>query len=129
MSMRFPGKQVARRPHAGVTATGLMTMGWFLLQSLMPLSAALADTKPDGLTYGQFLQKIDAGQVQKVDLDDVRGIAYVTLDGAAKDQPPEEVTLFAGDSNTELISRLRANDVDVEIRDSSSSGALAWLAT
>lgn len=129
MSMRFPGKQVARRPHAGVTATGLMTMGWFLLQSLMPLSAALADTKSDGLTYGQFLQKIDAGQVQKVDLDDVRGIAYVTLDGAAKDQPPEEVTLFAGDSNTELISRLRANDVDVEIRDSSSSGALAWLAT
>jgi cell division protease FtsH len=129
MSMRFPGKQVARRPHAGVTATGLMTMGWFLLQSLMPLSAALADTKPEELTYGQFLQKIDAGQVEKVDLDDVRGIAYVTLDGAAKDQPPEEVTLFAGDSNAELISRLRANDVDVEIRDSSSSGALAWLAT
>jgi cell division protease FtsH len=108
-----------------------MTIGWFLLQTLMPLPPALAQAEgePEGLTYGQFLEKIEQGQVEQVDLDETRGIAYVTLDGAAEDAEPEQVALFAGERNAELIRRLRANDVDVEIRDSSSSGALAWLAT
>ncbi|MBW4460713.1 MAG: ATP-dependent zinc metalloprotease FtsH [Nodosilinea sp. WJT8-NPBG4] len=131
MTLRFPGKQAALRPRTGATATGVMTIGWFLLQTLMPLPPALAQAEgePEGLTYGQFLEKIEQGQVEQVDLDETRGIAYVTLDGAAEDAEPEQVALFAGERNAELIRRLRANDVDVEIRDSSSSGALAWLAT
>ncbi|MBW4483254.1 MAG: ATP-dependent zinc metalloprotease FtsH [Tildeniella torsiva UHER 1998/13D] len=131
MTLRFPGKQTAGRTRAGATATGVMTIGWFLLQTLMPLppSLAQAEGEPEGLTYGQFLEKIEQGQVEQVDLDETRGIAYVTLEGAAEDAEPEQVALFAGERNAELIRRLRANDVDVEIRDSSSSGALAWLAT
>jgi len=39
------------------------------------------------------------------------------------------VTLFSNDRNPELIRRLRANNVDVEIADASGNGALAWLAT
>jgi cell division protease FtsH len=95
----------------------------------MPLPPALAQADSKELTYGQFLQKIEQGDVQSVELDEVRGIAYVRLDGAAEDAPPEQVALFAGERNAELIRRLRDNDVDVDIRDSSSSGALAWLAT
>ncbi|PSN77223.1 cell division protein FtsH, partial [filamentous cyanobacterium CCP4] len=67
--------------------------------------------------------------VEQVDLDETRGIAYVTLEGDAEDAEPQQVALFSGERNAELIRRLRANDVDVEIRDSSGSGALAWLAT
>ncbi len=129
MTMRSSGKQASVGSRAGVTATGLMTVGWVLLQSLLPLPAALAQEKTEELTYGQFLERIEQGQVEAVELDEVRGIAYVTLDGAAEDAPPEQVALFAGERNAELIRRLRANDVDVEIRDSSRSGALAWLAT
>ena len=130
MTSRFFAKQLSLRPsRGGPTATGLMTIGWFLLQSFMPLPAALADSDPEGLSYGQFLQKIEQGQVEQVELDEARGIAYVTLEGAAADAPPEQVVLFAGERNAELIRRLRANDVDVEIRDTSSNGALAWLAT
>jgi cell division protease FtsH len=132
MSMRPSGQSViVRRPRSfSATASGLLTLSWFLLQSLIPLPPALADAKPEeGLSYGQFLTKIDQGLVESVELDEARGIAYVTLEGAGEDQPPQQVMLFAGERNPELIRRLRANDVDVDIRDTTGNGALAWLAT
>ncbi|PSN19299.1 cell division protein FtsH [filamentous cyanobacterium CCP5] len=124
-------KQNARHTVQGAFATGLLTTGWFLLQSLMPTSVTLAQSadEKDPLTYGEFLEKIDQGQVQQVDIDETRGIAYVRLEGQSEDDPPEEVTLFAGERNPELIRRLRDNQVDVEVADTSGNGALAWLAT
>lgn len=119
-----------RRP-LRVAATGAITVGWLMLQSLLPVSPSLAQSpeQDDRLTYGQFLSQIEQGLVESVELDEVRGIAYVKLEGDEADQPPHQVMLFAGERNPELIRRLRANDVDVNIRDTSSSGALAWLAT
>ncbi|NMF83949.1 ATP-dependent zinc metalloprotease FtsH [Nodosilinea sp. P-1105] len=111
------------------TATGLVTIGWVLLQTLMPLPPALADADPEELTYGQFLEKIDQGQVEQVDLDEDRGVAYVRLEGDSEEDAPHQVVLFAGERNPELIRRLRNNQVDVEIRDSAGNGALTWLAT
>lgn len=112
-------------------ATGLITLLWFGCQSFLPLSTALADANPEKeqLTYGRLLEKIDQGLVEKVDLDQTRGLAYVRLEGDASDQPPHQVMLFASDRNSELIRRLRQNDVDVDMRDSSNNSALAWLAT
>jgi cell division protease FtsH len=90
----------------------------------------LANTESEeGLSYGQFLEKVDQGLVESVELDEARGMAYVRLEGDAEEDPLHQVVLFAGERNPELIRRLRNNDVDVEIRDSTSSGALAWLAT
>ena len=132
MSNRFLGKQSAvRRPkRAAATATGLLTIGWFLLQSLVPVTPALADSvEEEELTYGEFLEKIDQGLVEQVDIDQERGIAYVTLEGDAEDDPPHEVMLFTGERNPELGQKLRENQVDVGVRESSGSGALAWLAT
>jgi cell division protease FtsH len=132
MSNRFSSKQVAvHRPNRAATkATGLLTIGWFLLQSIVPVAPALADSATEeDLTYGEFLEKIDQGQVEQVDIDQERGIAYVRLEGDAEDEPPREVMLFAGDRNPELSQRLRENQVDVGVRESSGSGALAWLAT
>jgi cell division protease FtsH len=56
-------------------------------------------------------------------------MAYVTLESDAEDQPTHEVLLFAEERNPELIRTLRDNQVDVNIRDTSGSSALAWLAT
>ncbi|MBD0335708.1 MAG: ATP-dependent zinc metalloprotease FtsH [Cyanobacteria bacterium Co-bin13] len=118
------------RTAKGATATGLLTVGWFLLQSLLPVSVAIAQERnPEELTYGQFLEKIEQGQVEQVDLDQTRGIAYVRLEGQPEDEPAQKVTLFAGERNPELIRLLRDNDVDVEIADAGGNGALAWLAT
>lgn len=112
-------------------ATGIITLLWFACHSFLPLSPALADAKPknEGLSYGQLLEKIDQGVVEKVDLDQTRGLAYVRLEGDGSDQPPHQVMLFASDRNAELIRRLRKNHVDVDMRDSSNNSALAWLAT
>jgi cell division protease FtsH len=123
-SAKAPGNHRTR-----TTATGLLTIAWFLLQSAMPIAPVLADAEPDELTYGEFLEKIEQGQVEQVDLDEERGIAYVRLEGEPEDQPPHEVVLFSGERNPELIRSLRENQVDVEIRDTSGNGALAWLAT
>ncbi len=112
--------------------TGLMTVLWLMCQGLLPLYPALADAnqeKQEDFTYGQLLEKIDQGLVEKVDLDQTRGLAYVRLEGDASDQPPRQVMLFASDRNPELIRRLRQNDVDVDMRDADNNGALAWLAT
>lgn len=111
-------------------ATGLLTVGWFLLQGLLPISSAIAqEQKTDELTYGQLLQKIEQGQVEQVELDEARGLAYVRLDGQPEDEPAQRVKLFAGERNPELIRALRENEVDVEIADSAGNGAFAWLAT
>jgi cell division protease FtsH len=119
-----PGKR-----HPKTTATGLLTIACFLLQSALPMTAVLADAEPEEMTYGEFLEKVDQGQVEQVDLDTERGIAYVRLEGESEEDPPHEVTLFAGERNPELIQRLRDNQVDVDIKDTSGNGALAWLAT
>jgi cell division protease FtsH len=113
-------------------ATGLITILWLMCQVFLPLSPALADAtkqEKEGLTYGQLLKKIDQGLVEKVDLDQTRGLAYVRLEGDGANQPPHQVMLFASDRNSELIRRLRQNHVDVDMRDSSNNSALAWLAT
>jgi cell division protease FtsH len=133
MSKQFSGQQGSvRRPHSAKTkAAGLLTLGWLLLQSLMPITPALADsaTEEEELTYGEFLEKIDQGLVEQVDIDQERGIAYVVLEGDAEEDAPREVMLFSGDRNPELSQKLRDNQVDVGVRESSGSGALAWLAT
>lgn len=117
------------RPRPAI-APGFITVSWFLLQSVLPLSPALAqESKTEELTYGQLLEKIEQGQVEQLKLDEARGIAEVRLEGQPEDEPPHKVLLFANEQNPELIQRLRDNQVDVEIADSSGNGALAWLAT
>jgi cell division protease FtsH len=81
------------------------------------------------MSYGEFLSNINAGLVESVELDESRSMAYVTLESDAEDQPTHEVLLFAEERNPELIRTLRDNQVDVNIRDTSGSSALAWLAT
>ena len=125
-------QQSSLRRTAQMAASGLLTTTWFLMQSLTALPPALAQTEEedDQLSYGDFLELVDSGQVAQVDIDPDRGRAEVILKDAAADEPPQEVLLFQGDgSNPELVQRLRAQDVDVEIQPEGSGNAFAWIAT
>ncbi|MEM6434102.1 MAG: ATP-dependent zinc metalloprotease FtsH [Cyanobacteria bacterium P01_D01_bin.115] len=125
-------QQSSLRRTAQIAASGLLTTTWFLMQSLTALPPALAQTEEedDQLSYGEFLELVDSGQVAQVDIDPDRGRAEVILKDAADDEPPQEVLLFQGDgSNPELVQRLRAQDVDVEIQPEGSGNAFAWIAT
>lgn len=120
------------RRSAQLAASGLLTTTWFLMQSLAAMPPAIAQTEEDDnqLSYGEFLELVDSGQVDQVDIDPDSGRAAVTLEGAAEDDPPQEVILFEGDNrNPELIQRLRQQDVDVEIQPAGGGNAFAWIAT
>jgi cell division protease FtsH len=114
------------------TVSGAIAASWLLLQALVALPPALAQeqAEEEEFTYGDFLEQIEEGQVEQVDIDPDRGIAEVRLRGDSEEDDPRQVLLFAGDGrNPELIQRLRQQDVDVEIQPSGSGGALAWIAT
>lgn len=125
-------QQSSFRRTTQLAASGLLTTTWFLMQSLLAAPAVMAQTEEDEnqLSYGEFLELVDSGQVDQVDIDPDSGRAEVVLEGAAEDAPPKEVILFEGDSrNPELIQRLRQQDVDVEIQPVGSGNAFAWIAT
>ncbi|MBF2035632.1 MAG: ATP-dependent zinc metalloprotease FtsH [Leptolyngbyaceae cyanobacterium T60_A2020_046] len=125
-------RQTSLRRTTQVAASGLLTASWFMLQSLVALPPAIAQAERDEqqLSYGEFLQRVDAGEVERVDIDPNRGVADVVLKGDAEDAEPREVILFSGDGrNPELIQRLRSQNVDVEVRPEGEGNAIAWIAT
>ncbi|MBW4465575.1 MAG: ATP-dependent zinc metalloprotease FtsH [Pegethrix bostrychoides GSE-TBD4-15B] len=109
-------------------ATGTATALWLLLQSAVGSLPATAQTssKPDPLTYSELLKKIDAGEVSRIELDPSRGVADVQIKGESA-QATQEVTLFSGDLNPELIEAARANNVVLDVQRSADSNAIAWL--
>ncbi len=112
-----------QRSASGLAFTGAIAAGWIMLQSTLVASPALAQRRePNALTYGELLERIDAGQVERVEIDPNQRIARVQLEGQQADTPPQEVPLL--DQNPELIERLRANRVDFEVQ-SAADGRVA----
>ncbi|MEM9977170.1 MAG: ATP-dependent metallopeptidase FtsH/Yme1/Tma family protein, partial [Cyanobacteria bacterium P01_D01_bin.2] len=105
-------------------ATRSLATGWFLLQTLLvaplvtaqPAAAQVEGAEEPQITYGQLLEKLDQGEVERVELDNVRGVANVRLKGDDEQDPLQPVTLFANDIyNQRLLQRLRSSGVDYEV--------------
>jgi cell division protease FtsH len=114
----------------GSLVTGTVTALWLVLQGSLGSLPGLAQAQNDNqepLTYSELLEKIDAGQVNRIELDPARGVAQVQLKGETEQNAQQEVTLFAGDRNPELIEAARKNNVDLEVQRSPDSSAVAWL--
>jgi cell division protease FtsH len=122
----------ASRRMKGSLATGTVTAVWLMLQSVLVSPAAMAQPASrdsgSGLSYSELVQKIEAGEVAKVEIDPVRSVAEVRLKNQPKDSAPQEVILF-GDKNPELVEAARKNNVDLEVQPSTDGGTLAWLIT
>ncbi len=109
--------------------TGVSVGSAIALSSVMTFAphvnqAAIAQTKPENtLTYSQLLQKIEAGEVNRVEIDPAQKIARVKLEG--ENTKEIEVGLF--DQNPELIETLRNNRVDFEVQPSTDSATLVNL--
>jgi cell division protease FtsH len=120
-----------KHPLKSSLVTGTVTAVWLMLQSALVTPPSMAQSSPrndSGLTYSGLVQKIEAGEVAKVEIDPVRSVAEVRLKNQAKDSPPQEVVLF-GDNNPELVEAARKNGVDLEVQPSTDGGTLAWLIT
>ncbi|MEM9003874.1 MAG: ATP-dependent zinc metalloprotease FtsH [Cyanobacteria bacterium P01_F01_bin.86] len=112
-----------------IAASGLLATSCFFIQGLVALPPAMAQAEDESkLSYGEFLEKVEEGEVEQVDIDPNRGIARVTLEGADENEDPLEVVLFTGDSrNPDFVERLRENDVNVEIKAQGSGVDYAWI--
>ncbi|GAP94603.1 ATP-dependent zinc metalloprotease FtsH [Leptolyngbya sp. NIES-2104] len=108
------------RSQAGKTAV----IGWLLLQSLLMSAPAMAQAR-QSLSYTGLLKKIDAGEVERVEIDEAQNVARVRLQGANRNEPPIEVQLL--DRNPELIDRLRKNKVTFDSQPTADNSVVVGL--
>jgi cell division protease FtsH len=99
-----------------------------LLQTFLTVTPALSQQKPKNtLTYGELLEKIEAGQVKRVEIDPSTQQARVILAGQGENTPPLKVALL--ENNPELISRLDAKKVEYGILPATDNSALINILT
>jgi cell division protease FtsH len=120
---KTPRKQQPNKPTA---LTGALVAGLIMLPvglAVVSSPAALAQkAERDSLSYGELFQKIEKGQVKRVELDESEQIAKVYLKGQQLDAQPLRVRLL--DQNPELISTLKANK-QVQFEEVSSANSKA----
>jgi cell division protease FtsH len=110
---------------AGALVAGLIMLPGFV-EGTPPALAQKAEQQQDNntLTYGRLLQKIEAGEVARVDLDETEKVADVYLKGTENAQPLRVKLL---DQNPELIALLKAKRVEFDEVSSANSRAAVGL--
>lgn len=101
-------------------------VGLVLCQSMVLGAPAFADGEKEEFTYSNLLEKIEAGQVKKVEINPVNNKATISLKGQKE---TEQIDLFA--ENSELIEKIRdnnrgnnqENNVELEIKSSKDPSA------
>ena len=120
-----PFARSANQRHETHTLKQVAT-GWLILQTVLLATPVLAANGQNELTYSELLEKIDAGQVNRVELDPATNEAKVTFEGQDTEAPPREILLF--EQNPELISKIRDKEIDFDIQPSTDSTAVVGLA-
>ena len=120
-------KNGGRSPAKGAAVTGAMTAVWMMLQVVLPSTPALAQTRQESLSYSDLLERIENRQVKRLEIDSARGVARVELEGESADAVPQEVALFAGDRNTELIEAARDQGVAIDVQPTASNSVVTSL--
>ncbi|EHC09047.1 cell division protein FtsH [Fischerella thermalis CCMEE 5282] len=110
---------------AGALVAGLIMLPGFV-EGTPPALAQKTEQQQDNntLTYGRLLQKIENGEVARVDLDETEKVADVYLKGTENTQPLRVKLL---DQNPELIALLKAKRVEFDEVSSANSRAAVGL--
>ena len=102
-----------------------LATGWMILQSVFLAPPTLAQNKSEELSYSQFLEKIEQGEVERVALDPRTDIAVVEIVGESGGTVQREVRLF--NENSQLITRLRDRDIPIDVEASNNNGETAGI--
>ncbi len=114
-------KRLVEKPAIGIAASLIMLPGMF---GSTPVLAQKTESTP--LNYGQLINKVKAGEVERVELDETEQLARVYLKGQKDDTPPQQVRLLA--QNAELINILKERNVDFgEVSSANSRAAVGLL--
>nr|WP_051035449.1 ATP-dependent zinc metalloprotease FtsH [Crinalium epipsammum] len=101
-----------------------LAVSWMILQGVFLGTPAIAKPDQDALSYTQLLQKIEAGEVSKLEIDPATQVAKVTL----KQKPTETEQIRLFEQNPELIEKIRKNNVDFEVQTSTDNSVALGLA-
>ncbi|VEP16457.1 ATP-dependent zinc metalloprotease FtsH [Hyella patelloides LEGE 07179] len=102
-----------------------LAAGWMILQTFLVATPTLAQKADNQMSYGQFLQKLEQGDVKEVELDETAQRARVTLKGEDEKAPQKEVVLF--ENNPRLSSRITKSGANLEVRSSLDRSATASI--
>jgi cell division protease FtsH len=111
-----------------ITWSGALIASLIMIPSIFGGTPALAQKaeRDNGLNYGKLLQKIEAGEVKKVELDEAEQTAKVYLKGKEQNEQPIQVRLL--NQNPELINKLKAKNVEFgEVSSANSRAAVGLL--
>jgi cell division protease FtsH len=105
---------------------GQLATTWILIQTLFFATPGLANQQKPTLSYGQLLEKLDRGDIEKIEVDPTSEVARVTLKSQTENELPLNVILFK--QNPELFAKIRASEVDFEVKPSlDNSSALGFV--
>ncbi|NJL66100.1 MAG: ATP-dependent zinc metalloprotease FtsH [Richelia sp. CSU_2_1] len=97
-------------------------------QGILLSAPAFADSAPNTMSYSQLIDKIEKGQVSKIEIDELQRTARVRLEGQKSTEPTQIVTLFDY-NNRELYAQIRANkEIDFEVKQTPDNSAAVSLA-
>jgi len=97
-----------------------------LSQGILLSTPVFAQTAPNTMSYSQLIDKIEKGQVSKIEVDEIQGTARVRLEGQKATDPTQVVTLFDY-NNRELYSQIRAKKIDFEVKQTADNSAAVSL--
>lgn len=112
----------------GQLVTSLMLIQQFLMATPV-WGQTRTDTKTDQGSYTELIKKIESDRVANVEIDPKQQKAKVTLKDQGKEGQPQEIPIFKNRHNTELIAKLRDNEVPFVIRPSTDNSAAIGLVT
>ena len=101
-----------------------LATGWMILQTFFLATPVLAQKADNELSYGQFLEKLEQGDIESVQLDETAKKARVTLKGDEQAEP-KEVLLF--DDNRRLTALIRQSGAELEVSSSIDRSATASI--
>ncbi|MUH01489.1 ATP-dependent zinc metalloprotease FtsH [Scytonema sp. UIC 10036] len=117
-------KQTVKR----AALTGALAASLLVLPSVSGGASALAqkaERESQALSYGDLIQKVQSGEVARVELDETEQVARVYLKDQKPDTQPQQVRLL--EQNPELINRLKERKVEFEEVSSANSRAAVSL--
>jgi cell division protease FtsH len=95
-------------------------------QGILLSTPVFANNAPNPMSYSQLIDKIEKGEVSKIEIDEIQKTARVRLEGQKPTDPPQVVTLFDY-NNRELYSQIRAKKIDFEVKQTADNSAAVSL--
>ena len=106
-----------------------LVIGFFLWQGAFATAAGdmSRNTASTRMTYGRFLEYLDAGRVTSVDLYDAGRTAIVEAIDLDLDNRPQRLRVDLPTTAPELIAKLRESDIDFAAHPARNDGAIWGL--